>query len=631
MKISVDKQTLKKMIVQTVEAGNIQVDGNVITFRGKNVSEGVLTKRLTKLLLYTEVEKWQKLAFKIIEATHYEMCHFTPMMMAEILFEYESVLPANCTDKIKEYLYRVKEEFVGHELDFVGVNDNFGMMSTYTAMSQGILFNDDKMKKEALRRFGQLEMILKRRGTLSEYNSMTYTPLQLYVLSCLQKTAPDERLKTIARNAQRRIWADLAAHFHSSTGEISGPFSRHYISNLQTAHKFIYELFNPKNKIELPDFEEHSGAVEILYYLTAQYEIDEEIYNLMMNKKYPFEVFATTEYCASTDATPEAATRDMSAENDFYEYPAGVSGLYTYQTEYYGIGTATNEWHNGVQTSSFIIDYKRNNSENGICDSKQIYCRYLLNDEQKEKQPFMDQGRKMAFGKYNKAVVLYKPKVAAIPAVYSGLPKFLEEHYKKQEVSGNIGVTSAKLVIVIPKKGIDEIIIGDEKVKSIPYASENAKSVYIKDGDIYLAFHPLAVTDLGAKNKLTIAERNGNIEIALWNYNGEKRDFAKREFIHARNGFAVTVNCIEDVESFENFMKKESKTVICDEYIMTTHSRQTYIRSVCVKNGDMKLSCEYSPASEGIKNIACNDYPIEYPKLKMTGVDIEKLPYINKS
>ncbi len=632
MKVSVDKNLLKNKITEFIDNGNLAIENDKIIFYGESITS-TSRPRLCDILLYADKKEYSEAACRIICISKFKMCHFTPMILSKIFLEYEDKLDKAAKTEIKEYLLSVKEELMGDELDFVGVNDNFPMMSTFAVMAMSKIFDDNEMLFEAERRFNQLEALLKRRGVISEYNSLTYTPLQLFVTASLARAALNEKFKEIALNAQQRIWFDFISHCHRTAEGISGPYSRHYayVNASNPYNSFIYPLLDRDKKSILDEYRNPmAGNVESLYYLTEEYEISKEILDLYTDKKYPFEFKATTEYSASTDATPEAARRDMSVENDTYEYTAGVSGLYTYQAERYGIGTATKEWHNGVQTSSFTLEYKADYGDKSV--SRNIWCRYLLNDERKEKQPFFDQGRKMAFGKKNKAVVLYKPKVAAIPAVYAGLPKFLEEHYKKQEVSGNNGVTSAKLSVIIPLSGVDveEIRVGNEKISGFSAEFSKPQSVYIKDGGVFCAYHPLSIDDKGRKYAMSIRKRDDKLEIAFYNYFGEKKDFAKREFLHVRNGFAVSVNSVDEVSSFDEFVKKEEKTKISDRFITTNHSRQTYIREVVVKSEEMKLSCEYSPASEGIKNIACNDYPIEFPKLYATGFDIKTLPFIEE-
>ena len=231
----------------------------------------------------------------------------------------------------------------------------------------------------------------------------------------------------------------------------------------------------------------------------------------------------------------------------------------------------------------------------------------------------------------NRAVVAYKPKIAIVEAVHNMDDEMeLAKHYRRQEVSGNYGVCEAKLLILIPLKNKEpeKIIIGNEEVVDSSAESENTESIYIKDGDIYIAIHPLTVTDKGRKKAMSVRKRAGYLELALYNYEGDEKDFARRDFLHIQNGFGFVIKSARQDATFEEFITKEQKTVIVDRLISTVHSRQTYVRHIDMIYPGISLSCEYSPASEGIKYITCNDYPIEIPKISMSGFDVTRLPYV---
>ena len=298
-------------------------------------------------------------------------------------------------------------------------------------------------------------------------------------------------------------------------------------------------------------------------------------------------------------------------------------------TPYYSLGTASKEWHSGVQTASLTVSYKRDKNSKDYNDGRSIFCRYLLNDETVTDQRFFEQGRKTAMGNKNRAMVMYKPKIAAIPATHN-LSGELAEHYRRQEISGNLGVTSAKLIIMLPLGGVmpDEMLVDNKKLTDFSGEFENPQKIYVKDGDVFFAIHPLEVTNKGRKAGMTIRVRGEYLEIALHNYEGEQRNFSRRDFLHVRNGFGFAIASVEEFDSFEDFVEFENKTVVSDRMITTTHSRQTYVRSVEMISEDMKLACEVSPASEGIKFMTCNDFPIEIPKLSVTGFDVSTLPYM---
>lgn len=623
MKLCVNQDRMKEATEQLAQS---------LTFTEKEVfSDGKLLDgtnrtRSIAVLLHSDDPAHAELAAGIIDRAQWQMCHFTPFIVSKCLLEQGHKLPQRCHDKIKAYLQSIRHENIDNELDFVGVNDNFPFMSTYTATAFWHIFQDEEMLQTAYRRFGQLERLLKRRGVISEYNSMTYTPVQLVAVAALYRIAPDARCKEIALNAQQRIWFDSLAHYHPEVGSWSGPFSRHYIGSGQGIFAFLQQLLDLK--VVVPG---NPAGFETWFNMTEAYDCPDEALKLVTDKQYPFVITSTSEYTASTDATPEAAIRDMTKEEDPYEYGAGVSGLYAYQTRRYGVGTATNEWHNGVQTTSFFVNYRRNDSPKTRADSRSVYCRYLLNDETVANQKFFDQGRKMAFGRENQALVLYKPKIACIPSVDTGkCTADLAAHYRNQEISGNLGVTSAKLLILLPLDGVkpDCVMLGDQVLADCEGKSDTPKSVYIKDGDMYLAFHPLQIDDLGRECAMSVRVRDGELEIALYNYVGEKRDFAKRHFLHVRNGFLFSAGCVEENGSFEAFLAQEAKTQIDDRMITSNHARQTYIRAVDAVTAQRKLSCEYAPASESIKFIACDDYAVEFPKLSITGVDTKVIPYM---
>lgn len=629
IKFSVEKTKLKNIIHEILEYGKPEVKCGKLFFRGAEERNVVTPYRLCHMIFYAQEKEYYDVAFDILRNSNY-ICIFGAVEVAYILLNYAELLPDDCKTRIKEMLEAeyLRGEYVSNTVDFIGVNDNFPMLATYTCFAMAKIFDSSECRRTAKQRLKQLKKLLCRRGTVSEYNSQNYTPIQLYILSLIYEIAQCEEDKAIAQNAMDRIWFDLICHFNPATGDVSGPFSRDYMnarSNYELeALPAIYNLLNPDTQLELPDFK--TSNIELVCYLICDFYCDEKILNLAKNKKYPFTYMATTEHSASTDATAEIGAGDISQQNEIYEYAAGVTGTYTYQTPYYSIGWATDDWHNGVQTTSPAIEYKRQDKPEHLGDHRILCSRYLLNDEINENQAFMDQGRKMAFGDKNKAVVLYKPKSTSIkPEHTEELFDALAKNYRSQEITGNLGVVSAKLAILIPLHGcdVDKILLGKEEKQS----SKETKSIYIKDGDVYIAIHPLHITDMGRENAIEIKKRDGFLEIDIINYQGEVKDFSRREFVLCRNGYMISISSKEEIASFEEFVEKESKTDISEEYLVSVHSRMTYVRKVEITHPDVNLSCEYSPATEGIKHISKGDYAINIPKLYATGFDVSTLPY----
>lgn len=629
MKFGVSDEFFTGEAEKFLDLAEVSARDGVIYWAETPVTESAKVTGMADILFRLSFEKYHKWANDAIESCDFQLCNIAPMRAAKLCIERKEMLTEKAYKKLLDYLKFIWEDYISTEHDFVGVNDNFPLVGTYTTMAMAQIFNDDALLRVTQRRLDQVESLLKRRGVLSEYMS-GYTPFQLALIANIKKIAPTDEWKRTAQNVQDRIWFDFIAHYNDRIGTYTGPFAREYLAvgERETMDYFIYTLFEPDIQLELPDY---ALSFENLLFIEPEFECSDNIYELVRNKEYPFEFKATTECSASTDATPESASRNLDKDDNTYEYSAGKSDLYTYMTEYYGLGTATKEWHSGVQTSSFTLAYKRCKNPKKLSDCREMFCRYLLNDETVEEQRFFEQGRKTAFGMKNHAVVLYKPKIAAIPAQHNlDDNSRLAKHYRRQEISGNIGVTSAKLVLEIPLNGVnpDKILAGDKEISRLCDRFNETKSVYIKDGDVYLAIHPLFVTDKGRKAAMTVGLRDGMLEVALYNYLGQRRDFARRDFLHIRNGFAFTVSSADECDSFKTFVEKESKVIISDTLISTVHSRQTIVRSVKAEFDDMTLACEISPASEGIKYMTCNDFPIERPKLFATDFDMESLPYM---
>ena len=623
MKFSIERNRFLKILDEVIIEGSYHLEEDGL-YTGDYRLDPLEVARAANCLFLHPDTKYHEWANHAIEKTKFLMCHLTPFFISKVYMEHNKLLTEKSKKAIEDYLLEIREEYIGDEMDVVGVNDNFPFCATYTSMAMAQIFNDEVMLNEAKRRLHQMEMLLKRRGVISEYVSC-YTSYQLLMVASLDKIACDEECRNTALNVQNRIWLDYIAHFNSSTGVLCGPYSREYLTtSILAENHFIYTLLKPNVTIYMPKYK---WSLHGLSYLTTEFQCDDAIVKLLNERTYPFEFKATAECSASTDSTPESMVRDENC----YEYSAGEEKLYTYMTPYYSIGSASKEWHSGVQTSSFTVSYTRCKNPKDIYDVRSIFARYLLNDETVKDQRFFEQGRKTVIGNKNRAIVMYKPKIAAIPA-HHNLSGGLAEHYRRQEISGNLGVTSAKLIIMLPLRGImpDEVLVNNEKITDFNVEYQNPQKIYVKDGDVFFAIHPLEVTDKGRNAGMTIRIRNNQLEIALHNYAGEQHDFSRRDFLHVCNGFGFSIASIEEYNSFEDFVAFENRTVVSDRLITTTHSRQTYVRSVEMTSDDMKLACEVSPASEGIKFMTCDDFPIEIPKLYLTGFDVNTLPYMKK-
>lgn len=59
-------------------------------------------------------------------------CHFSPMIALQLLIKYDALLEEGTREWLDGYVRNHMQEFREHDLDYLGVNDNFPSMATYT-------------------------------------------------------------------------------------------------------------------------------------------------------------------------------------------------------------------------------------------------------------------------------------------------------------------------------------------------------------------------------------------------------------------------------------------------------------------------------------------------------------------
>jgi hypothetical protein len=210
----------------------------------------------------------------------------------------------------------------------------------------------------------------------------------------------------------------------------------------------------------------------------------------------------------------------------------------------------------------------------------------------------------MAIQNKNTAMVLYKPK-----------GDFCTE------------VKSLKTSVYIPDNGwmkggnsLDEIWIGNKRIANMASLSDKYETVYLKDGDVFMAFIPLVPTTLPIRKAVQVDFKSGYTVLSFFNYEGEPRNFSKRAFMNTGSGFVCEIASSDEYVSFEAFREKMSRSSIIDEYIGNVHSRWNMVRHTRYGRQGIALENEYSPCSEGIRYSTVNGQYISKPRLQVSGI-----------
>ena len=556
----------------------------------------------------------------------YRFCQFMPVTVLEILLEHKHLLDADNVAALEEYLVRELPNNALPEFDFVGVNDNFPLLAMYMMFAGGQYLRDEKLLAAGYRRLVQLEDMLRRRGSLSEFNAPHYYLMELSPLAMLAARAEDPRVREGALYCEKRIWTELLGRALGWASGSAGPYSRGYTPG-------FYEGTGTSRLLHIVLGEEDSPyAMSLLNHIPYPvYHCPEEIADWYTHRTYPHSYVSTYEVNSSTDGLPhgkrkgyyfgakDAPARDPYMEEDLYEYAGGDGVAVTYIQKAYALGTATREWHNGLQSYNFVATYQKKEAEGQPCF---VFSKYIVNDKmpwqpnvyeafglQESGFNSWDMGRKLCLQDRDTAMVLYKPKAFTAK-----------------------GVFSARLCLIFPHRNgtpPEEIWLGDRKLEAGEGSSQTPCSVYIRDGAVYMAIHPAQLTDLGRDRAVTVERSdNGYTAVSFYNYRGEEKDFAARGFLLTCNGFAFEIRSQSDYESFAAFREAMSDYRLEDELLTNTHVRQTYQRRFAYRCGNRSLSGEYMPHSEGIRFLMRGNRLYDAPKLLATGLDVKNLPYM---
>lgn len=177
----------------------------------------------------------------------------------------------------------------------------------------------------------------------------------------------------------------------------------------------------------------------------------------------------------------------------------------TYHTPHYALGTATSSFN--PQANVCMAHYTRAGADRpGV-----LYTRYITNDkwfgdayhatDRTKTRNLPDEGDFYSVQQGSRAL-----------AVYSSA-NFRHGH-------------SAKAVLIWTQRAaIDEIWVGSQRVETLPHTVAPDRVIVIGSGGAYIAVRPLELTPLGKHTPIQLVERNGDLVLEMYNYQGPEKRF----------------------------------------------------------------------------------------------------------
>ena len=542
---------------------------------------------------------------------------FYPMLAAELLNHHGERLEAEQRDRLTNVL-KAATEGRAQERRPGGYNDNHPLLEAGSILAgAAVVPTDTAVLATATGALEQTLRLLDRRGFLSEYTSPTYSPISMLCFAEIAEFCPSERARELARECEHRLWLEIASHWHPATCSLAGPHSRAYqidlLAHLHNAHLLMYLVFggdavpiHPLNHL-FPYYDERQvrhhcldeflqGATE--WHLAPTYHVPDEAVELAWAKPNPTTVIATSEF---GEFPRSRGTEYPDPETPFYEFPAGHTVCTTYLTDRFALGTSRREFLQGEPDTNVHLAFARNSPARSIADVATLYPALLVGrfDPDRDTRP-PNRGRALTVQSEGRVMTLQRPRVS-----WGGK--------RVDDAATEIDRIQLSLFLTCFHDRTETVRIGEQTLDGLEGESTAPEPVFIRDHGVYLAIHPLMLTDHGREAAIRVRAINGYLDIGLISYEGEPRTFSDFELCNTLTGFVLAVSDEGEWPDFDAFCQAEAAAEIVD-WQHRPSRRETIYRC-----GGRELAMEISPISEGLKYAAIDGRLAPEPRFSVNG------------
>jgi hypothetical protein len=415
---------------------------------------------------------------------------------------------------------------------------NIALSDIANSVLGGELLGDTRYIERGARRLDEWLAFTNASGAPHEFNSATYTAVDIGRLAALAEHTRDPRVALKARIAEERIWLHVAAHYHPALAQLAGAHSRSYYDGWSGAGGYLKLLlwrllgdgalrretpYAPRSREE-----GHVGvALETVH-------CPDYVERWLRDKRFPFEARETAD-----------------AEH-------GVD-IATYMTESYTLGTASRSYGVGEPPEPWpafdsLHMFVRRVAAPGY---SAVYVRYVVDDKAPGAAGYSaddhwDEGQHVAAQHRKRAVV-----------AYGLMPRLRPAHSCKLSVR-MLGLTDT-----------DEVWIADGRVAAWPERIEPGQRVVIAIGNAYLALIPLEQTDIGSDAPIELNLSGGVLTLDIYNYRGPAKTFWEQRSQrgpfykgNVRNAFVIEAaerTEFADVAAFRDHIARATVTDAADD------------------------------------------------------------------
>ena len=425
-------------------------------------------------------------------------------------------------------------------------------------------------------------------GTVSEFNSPTYSGIHTGPLASLVRYCANEEYRIKARILEERVWLDLATRHSPAIRQLAGPYSRVYHDGLAGAtgitRSQMFKVFDESihTQFDVSLHYPHYWDLAFVPLIAFQpYHCPDYIRAVALGKTFPYEVRGTSAGDPSRD-----------------RYPFALTDLHTYMTDHWSLSSNSRHWLHGNQNAACVAYWRKRPEVNSMKDFKVLISRYQINDSGPDvaslSQPEL--GRINTLQDKGTIIVAYKPK---------------------KEVKD---IRSLRLDIQIPLyEDVDELSVGHRPVS--PQAPNVATGlrrgngdrpgsdtrVYLRDGDVFVGILPLEPTNIGVARPLRIQRHNEFLLVSIYNLDSPvPQQFEDETLDHCRNGFILELADVSQYPTLDAFREHFDTGQVKDEM-------EGDVRTISYTNGTQNMTMKHNMVTEEFVERSVNGQPVRYP------------------
>jgi hypothetical protein len=439
-----------------------------------------------------------------------------------------------------------------------------------------------------------------RQAEMSEYNSLTYTALDLTFLALIAEYAQNPEARSLARFLEEALWVNVSMHYHAPSGQFAGPHSRSYFEDSFGGYSVLHcallaasgrEMFlDPSLSIR---FDHPSDLLQNALTAITPYHFPERAAAIAWEKPFPYS-FRITTYGESyhensrREPHPDAAGKPSGAERlfafDEEVYPGGWTDLTTFMTREYALGSAAKPYVNAGHADSVMLRIRRSDQIKSVADFRSVFTRGVYNgalpgvpnfchttSSHVDASYLSEEGRCATYQHENRLIISYTPKR-----------------------TGHRGIESFRTDFIFSYAAPFDIIAVDGRpVKMFPVQLRAGSRICIRDGRTFILLIPLEPDPAAGTSPLHLSIEKDFFLLSTYNYLGPAKDCTREEVNNWSSSFFLEVWTEDQFGDWAEFLK-HTRTVDVES---TTETR---IRRIVARSKDDVMEFLYDPFREHI-------------------------------